>query len=267
MLALLAHPLSQPEVGREKALQFGLAPDLARDIAADPTEIGPDRPERPTGAPELLGVGVALVSDQRMLADPFIGLAQAHPGLLRQPHQPLARPVHKLRIGWEGDRLRLHRGVDDEPRKVRRFRCAGARRDRQALSWISATSFSSPMRFRQRVSDERSKGVLCRKNSSPCMDGPGFARTLTFRLTGRLRSCIRPLAQPDQTAGLDGIRKPDALSQNRTQGARRGTGLVEPGCRPSAIMSLSFARRSFLNSFSDSAVSWPARSAMRRTYR
>jgi hypothetical protein len=25
------------------------------------------------------------------------------------------------------------------------------------------------------------------------MDGPGFARTLTFRLTGRLRSCIRPL--------------------------------------------------------------------------
>ena len=45
MLALLAHPLSQPEVGREKALQFGLAADLARDIAADPTEIGPDRPQ------------------------------------------------------------------------------------------------------------------------------------------------------------------------------------------------------------------------------
>ena len=133
MLALLAHPLSQPEVGREKAPQFGLAADLARDIAAGPTETGPDRPQRPIGAPELLGVGVALVSDQRMLADPFIGLAQAHPGLLRQPHQPLARPVHKLRIGWEGDRLRLHRGVDDEPRKVRRFRCAGARRDRQAL--------------------------------------------------------------------------------------------------------------------------------------
>ena len=82
-------------------------------------------------------------------------------------------------------------------------------------------------------------------------DGPGFARTLTFRPTGRLRSCIRPLAQPDPTAGLDGIRKPDALSQNRTQGARRGTGLIEPGCRPSAITSLSFASRSSLNSFPD----------------
>ena len=35
------------------------------------------------------------------------------------------------------------------------------------LSWISATSFSSPIRWRQRVSDERSNGVLCRKNSSP----------------------------------------------------------------------------------------------------
>ena len=119
------------------------------------------------------------------------------------------------------------------------------------LSWISATSFSSPIRWRQRVSDERSKVSLCWKNSSPCMDGPGFARTLTFRPTGRLRSCIRPLAQPDPTAGLDGIRKPDALSQNRTQGARRGTGLIEPGCRPSAITSLSFASRSSLNSFPD----------------
>jgi len=35
------------------------------------------------------------------------------------------------------------------------------------LSWISATSFSSPMRWRQRVSDERSKDGLCWKNSSP----------------------------------------------------------------------------------------------------
>ena len=35
------------------------------------------------------------------------------------------------------------------------------------LSWISATSFSSPIRWRQRVSDERSKVSLCWKNSSP----------------------------------------------------------------------------------------------------
>lgn len=47
MLALLAHPLSQPEVGREDALQFGLVTDLARDVAADPTEVGADRSQRP----------------------------------------------------------------------------------------------------------------------------------------------------------------------------------------------------------------------------
>src|SRR5471030_540265 len=35
------------------------------------------------------------------------------------------------------------------------------------LSWISATSFSSPIRWRQRVRDERSKDVSCWKNSSP----------------------------------------------------------------------------------------------------
>jgi len=35
------------------------------------------------------------------------------------------------------------------------------------LSWISATSFSSPIRWRQRVSDERSNGSLWTKTSSP----------------------------------------------------------------------------------------------------
>ena len=35
------------------------------------------------------------------------------------------------------------------------------------LSWISATSRSSPIRWRQRVSDQRSNVSLCWKNSSP----------------------------------------------------------------------------------------------------
>jgi hypothetical protein len=35
------------------------------------------------------------------------------------------------------------------------------------LSWTSAVSRSSPMRWRQRVKDERSNGGLCWKNSSP----------------------------------------------------------------------------------------------------
>jgi len=37
------------------------------------------------------------VLDQSQLADPRIGLAQAHSELLRQSHQPLARPVEQFR--------------------------------------------------------------------------------------------------------------------------------------------------------------------------
>jgi len=35
------------------------------------------------------------------------------------------------------------------------------------LSWISTTSFSSPTRWRQRLSDDRSNGSLWTKNSPP----------------------------------------------------------------------------------------------------
>src|ERR1700752_1853830 len=133
VLPLLAHALGQPKVGREDALQFGLAPDLACDVADDASEIGADGPERPIGALELLGVSIALMGDQGPLAHPFIGLAQAYAGLSRKPHQSFARPMPQLRLGRKGDRLRLHRRVDDQTRKVRWPRRAGARRGRQAL--------------------------------------------------------------------------------------------------------------------------------------
>jgi hypothetical protein len=75
MLALLAHPAGEHERMGEGALQLSLALDLARDVANDPAEIGSVCLQRPVGALELLGVGVALVGDQRMFADPLIGLA------------------------------------------------------------------------------------------------------------------------------------------------------------------------------------------------
>ena len=90
MLALLAHPARQRQRMGEDALQLGLAPDLAHDVADDPAEIGADRPQRPVGALELLGVGVALVGDQRMLADPRIGLAQIDASC-SSPASPAAR--------------------------------------------------------------------------------------------------------------------------------------------------------------------------------
>ena len=120
--------------GRAKTLSsVSLALDLAHDIARHPAEIGADRPQRPVGTLELLGVRIALMGDQRMLADPLVGLAQPDAGLLRQLHQPLARSMHQLGVGRKGDRLGLHRGVDDDLGKVGRLRRAGARGHRQAL--------------------------------------------------------------------------------------------------------------------------------------
>ena len=90
-------------------------------------------PQRPVGALELFGVGVALMGDQRIASDPLIGLAQGNAGLLRQPDQTLPRPVHEPGVGRERHRLRLHRRVDDDARKVRGLGRAGAGRGRQAL--------------------------------------------------------------------------------------------------------------------------------------
>ena len=56
MLPLFAHPAGEHQRRGEGALQFGVAPDLAHDVAHDPAEIGADRLQRPVGALELFGV-------------------------------------------------------------------------------------------------------------------------------------------------------------------------------------------------------------------
>ena len=71
MLALFAHAAGEHQRMGEDALQLGLALDLAHDVANDPAEIGSDRLQRPVGALELFGMGVALMGDQRMFAHPL----------------------------------------------------------------------------------------------------------------------------------------------------------------------------------------------------
>ena len=133
MLALLAHPAGEHERMGEDALQRGVAFDLAHDVARDAAEIGSDRLQRPIGALELLGVGVALMGDQRMFPHPRVGLAQVDAGLPGQLDQPLARPMHQLGVGRKGDSLGLNGRVDDHLGKVGGLGRAGARGDRQAL--------------------------------------------------------------------------------------------------------------------------------------
>jgi hypothetical protein len=75
-------------------------------------------------------------NDSKFSSDGNLGFTQ--PGLLRNPDAP----------GFE------------------RF-IASVRVATDKLSWMSAVSFASPTRCRHRVSDERSNGSRCWKNSSP----------------------------------------------------------------------------------------------------
>ena len=130
-LLLLAHAPRQQLC--ERRFEPAVTLDLAADVADHAVLIGPERLELPVGALEQLGVGIALILDQGELAHPRIGLAQSHPMALRQPHQLLARPVQKLRVGGERHVLGLNRGVDDHPRQLGRLDRLGLDGNRQAL--------------------------------------------------------------------------------------------------------------------------------------
>src|SRR5215207_7850234 len=156
-LALILDPASPRERQREHVCEFLSADDLASDVADDAAEHRAEAPQGSGGPLELLGVGIALVPDQRDLADPHVRLAQVTPlAWARRTRRSRARCISLASVGkaiafsctvvsmttcWKSAGLAAP------------MRVATAR-----LSWISATSLSSPMRWRQRVSDERSNG-------------------------------------------------------------------------------------------------------------
>jgi hypothetical protein len=72
---LIAHAAGQAHGPGEDILQGIVALDPAADVTDDPAQIGPELAQSLVGAFELVGVGVALVLDQRELADPRIALA------------------------------------------------------------------------------------------------------------------------------------------------------------------------------------------------
>jgi hypothetical protein len=130
---LMADAKGQRQWLGEDLAQSLVASGLAHGVAEHSAEIGAQAAQRPVGALELLGVGIALIGHQRPLAHPRVGLAQGHAVPLRQPRQKLARPVHELRVGRERHRLGLHGRVDDHPGEVRGLGRARARRRAQAL--------------------------------------------------------------------------------------------------------------------------------------
>src|SRR5450631_3832779 len=95
LLVLLAHPFGQPQRAAEDIAQRLTVADLAGDVAFDAAKRSSDLARRLVGALELLGVGVALIGDPRIFADPLIGLAQRHAVPFGEAHEPPARPMHQ----------------------------------------------------------------------------------------------------------------------------------------------------------------------------
>jgi hypothetical protein len=106
-----------------------IAVDLAGNVADDAAQIGLELAQSPVGAVELAGMGIALVLDERELADPRVRLAQFHAQPLGELHQLLTGSVHQLGVGRERDVLRLHRGAGE----IGGLNGAASGRDRQAL--------------------------------------------------------------------------------------------------------------------------------------
>src|SRR5215213_4409280 len=156
-LALILDPASPRERQREHLCEFRSADDLAGDVADDAPQHGADAPQGSGGTLELLGVGIALVPDQRDLADPHVDWRRLTPvAWARRTRRSRARCISLASVGKaiafsctvvSMTTCRKSAGL------AAPMRVATAR-----LSWISATSLSSPMRWRQRVSDERSNG-------------------------------------------------------------------------------------------------------------
>ena len=132
-LALILDPASPRERQREHVCEFRSADDLAGDVADDAPEHRADAPQGSVGPLELLGVGIALVPDQRDLADPHVRLAQGHAPRLGEAHQALACAMHQLGVRRKGNRLLLHGRVDDHLPEVRGLGGSHAGRDGQAL--------------------------------------------------------------------------------------------------------------------------------------
>src|SRR2546421_3002372 len=143
-----------------------VALDLAANVTDDAAKPRAQKLQFPPGAFELVGMRVAPHHDGGPLGHPQIALAQLNALALGALHQLLDRAVGKPGIGRMCDRLLLYGGTTATRSRssvaIAPLRCATER-----LSCNSAAVCSSPSRWGQRVSDERSNGSSCRSTASP----------------------------------------------------------------------------------------------------
>src|SRR5215467_9831516 len=92
-LILRQHAPGEAQRLGEDLFELGIAVDASPDVADDAAQIGLEPAQASVGALELMGMGIALMLDQRQLADPRIGLAQLDTGMRGKSYQALARSV------------------------------------------------------------------------------------------------------------------------------------------------------------------------------
>ena len=117
-VVLEAHPMSQGQQLGEALREPLVAGDLAANVADHPAEPDAQEFELAPGALELVRVAIAPNHDRRPLGHPAITLPQLHIVALRQIDQLFQGAVAQPGIGWVGDRLWLHRGVDHHSLKI-----------------------------------------------------------------------------------------------------------------------------------------------------
>ena len=125
--------MSQRQQLREGGLFAVIASNLAPDVAHDAAQKRADCAQRPVGALELLGVCIALMRDQRVLANTLIGLAQIEAMLFGQAHQLFPRAMHQFGVCRKRHGFGLNRRINDDFGEVGWLGRAGARGHIQAF--------------------------------------------------------------------------------------------------------------------------------------
>src|SRR5215472_13740846 len=93
MEGLCQHAPGEAQRLGEDLFELGITVDASPDVADDAAQIGLEPAQASVGALELMGMGIALMLDQRQLADPRIGLTQLDTDMRGKPYQALARSV------------------------------------------------------------------------------------------------------------------------------------------------------------------------------
>ena len=147
-------------------VSFGDVIEVAAQIAHDTARIALQPFQCFAHALELLGMGIAANLQRQPRAKAGVGLTQLLPGLLRQRHQLIARPLVKAGICRMGNVLFHDSRVDGDALGAAFINPPDFWPAR--IVWVSIHSTpSSPMRLRQRVRDEASIGSRCWKKVSP----------------------------------------------------------------------------------------------------